>query len=195
MVAEPGIAGRVRGALRKIGLTCYRFNLALLCAAAVGAVFVVTWPSTFWPAAVPLGLFGVPAAVVDYADHRIPNPLTVLFASGEVAATVGTALVLGTPEIVLRALVGGVAWSGFLLVSFVFSGQPGPGDVKLAVPLGMLAGAAGWSALASTVLLCHLLAGAAALVLAFRRRKLRVPLAPAMVSGTVLAVTMTSLAA
>ncbi|GAA3549914.1 prepilin peptidase [Amycolatopsis ultiminotia] len=179
-----------------VGAASRRYGLLLIGSVAVVAACTTAWPQALWPAAVPLGAFGLPAAVVDLVEHRIPNQASAMFVVSEAAGITGIACVSETPEMLFRAAVGGLGWGGLLLVSFVVSGQPGPGDVKLVPSLGMLAGAAGWSAIGTAIALCYLLAGCAALALVVSgRRQARIPLAPAMVGGTVLAVTMTSLAA
>lgn len=181
--------------LRCFLATRLRYELLLIGAVVVLAACTTAWPPALRLAAVPLGAFGLPAAVVDLAEHRIPNQLSAMFAA---SGAVGIAVIgvgSGTPEMLLRAAVGGLGWGGLLLGSFVVSGQPGPGDVKLAPSLGMLAGAAGWPAIGSAIAISYLIAGCAALALVLSsRRQARIPLAPAMAGGTVLAVTMTSLA-
>ncbi|UKD58561.1 prepilin peptidase [Amycolatopsis sp. FU40] len=130
--------------------------------------------------------------MVDFAEHRVPNQLSAMLFVSVTACIIGTALFSGTPDMVLRAVIGGAAWAGLLLASFVLSGHPGPGDVKLAPSLGMLAGTAGWSAIGAAIVFCYLLAGIQALATVLARpRQCRIPLAPAMVGGTVLAATMT----
>ncbi len=181
------------GVLRYAAVPRRRFELLLIGAVALFAC-VTSWTLTLRLIALPVGVFALPAAVVDLAEHRIPNRVSAMFLASEAAGIAGAALLTDAQDILLRALVGGAVWGGLLLGSFVISGQPGPGDVKFAPPLGMLAGAAGWPAIGSAIAACYLLAGFAALVfVVLGRRRSRIPLAPAMVGGTVLAVTMTSL--
>lgn len=193
VVILAGVLGAV--VLRRAGVTRRWFEVLLVGAAVAVAACVTVWPSGLWLLAVPLGAFGLPAAVVDLAEHRIPNQVSALLLGFETVGIAGVALVSDMPEMLLRAVAGGAVWAGLLLGSFVISGQPGPGDVKFAPSLGMLAGAAGWSAIGAAIASSYLVAGFAALVfVAAGRRRSRIPLAPAMVGGTVLAVTLTSLA-
>lgn len=182
------------GVLRFVAAPRRRFELLLIGAVAVFAC-VAFWTPPLRLIALPLSIFALPAAVVDLAEHRIPNRVSAMLFASEATGIAGAVLLTGAPDMLLRAVVGGAVWGGLLLASFAISGQPGPGDVKLAPSLGMLAGSAGWPAIGSAIAGCYLLAGFGALVLVFfGRRRSRIPLAPAMVGGTVLAVTMTSLA-
>lgn len=189
IAAFSGVAGIV--VLRRVGVTSRPRELALIGAA---PAIAGCSPPLLLPAAVPLVLFGVSAAIVDFAEYRVPNRLSATLFASLMAWIACTALFSGTTEMLLRGVVGGVAWAGLLLVSFVLSGHPGPGDVKLAPSLGLLAGAAGWSAIGAAIVFGYLIAGIQTLaIVVLRPQQRRIPLAPAMVGGTVLAIALTML--
>lgn len=113
----------------------------------------------------------VAVVLVDERRRRIPDLLTLPAAVGAVAGAVATA-----PVVVL----GGLAWGGLYLVGRGIGG----GDVKLAVPLGIVAAAAGG---VDGVLLAVLVAS----VLTAGRGLLQrgpVPHGPSMVVGALAAV-------
>jgi leader peptidase (prepilin peptidase)/N-methyltransferase len=157
--------------------------------AVTGAV-AASWEASLLAPAVLLVVLGVPAALVDVVEHRIPDRLSLPLAGG----TLVTLACSSAPQQLLHAALGGAAWTALLLVTFIITGQPGPGDVKLAPSLGMLAGWSGWTSLITAITAAYLLAGLLALAGILSRqltlRGGRLPLGPAMITATVLAVTL-----
>lgn len=141
-----------------------------------------------WSTAVVVGavvvLFGVPAAAIDVNEHRIPDRLSLPLCGVGVAAALST-MVIGNFESGVGALIGGGAWGGLMLLSYLATGQPGPGDVKLAPSVGLLLGWFGWSwALAGIVavyLLTAIVGIAAVRCGLCSLRQGQVPMAPSMV--------------
>ncbi len=118
----------------------------------------------FTPTRVPallLVVFGVPAAVTDARELRLPNELTYGLA-GTAALTVGVLATLGVPGSAVRALLCGLGYAAVLLAIAVCTPTgrtrgaeagtaPAPavtalglGDIKLAAGLGIVAG---WTSL------------------------------------------------
>ena len=108
---------------------------------------------------------------VDERWRRIPDSLTLPALVGAVAGAL-----LSNPLV----LLGGVAWAGLYLVGRGIGG----GDVKLAVPLGIVAAAAGGI---GAVLLAVAVAGAVTAVRGLLCRG-PVPHGPSMLVGVIIAV-------
>lgn len=168
--------------------------IAIVAAAAVVGMAVAVWPPSLIAAGALLVMLGVPAATVDAVEHRVPDRLTAPLAAGMVIALVAAALITDSASSLTMALVGAVVWGGVLLVSFLLTGDPGPGDVKLAPSLGMLLGWLGWkwllTGIVGSYLLAALLAGLGLLARRWSLRDGRMPLAPSMLAATVLSATL-----
>ena len=190
------------GGLASISVLLFRITLkmapkrphyiSIAAAAAVVGAAVAVWPPSLIAAGALLAMLGVPAAAVDVVEHRVPDRLTAPLAAG-MAAT----LVTGSTPSLTMALAGAVVWGGVLLVSFLFTGDPGPGDVKLAPSLGMLLGSLGWkwllTGIVASYLLAALFAGLGLLAKRWSLRDGRMPLAPPMLAATVLSATIAAL--
>ncbi|WP_284745981.1 prepilin peptidase [Amycolatopsis sp. RTGN1] len=166
-------------------LTWRRAVTVVVLSGGVGAG-VALWERPLVSAGVAFLLLGVPIAVVDAIEHRIPDRLSL-----PLAALTVTALVVGTPGEWGRIVAGGGLCFGLLLLSYVLSGQPGPGDVKLAVSVGAVLGRLGWSWLLGGLVATYLLTALAGLVGVaagrYRVRDGQVPMGPAMVAVVVAA--------
>lgn len=108
-------------------------------------------------------------AEVDLAEHRLPNNLVGPLA-GAVALWLGAAGIAGDDigRAVRAVAVGLAVAAAFLAVAVV--GDLGMGDVKLALPVGMVAGWLGAAAGEATVLATGLSAAIGAAVLLGRSR-------------------------
>ncbi|MFD8493301.1 prepilin peptidase [Amycolatopsis sp. NPDC059657] len=162
---------------------------AFVAVVAAAGACVATWPPTSITAGALLVVLGVPAATVDALEHRIPNRLSLSLAAGTAVALGAVAVIEGALPEWTRAMAGGAIWSGLLAASFLVTGHPGPGDIKLAVSLGMTLGWLSWNAIISGVVLAYLLAAVAgAIGLVTRRLCLadgRLPMAPPMLAATI----------
>ncbi|MDF5752382.1 A24 family peptidase [Spongiactinospora sp. TRM90649] len=134
----------------------------------------------------------VPLALIDVADLRLPDDLTIP------AYAVVTALltVAGRADHryddLLRAGLGAVALAAFYLLLFLIRPAAlGLGDVKLALPLGAALGWAGWEALLAGVVVTHACAALYGLALLASRRADRateLPFGPFMILGALAAI-------
>ncbi len=157
--------------------------------AAVAAIMGPAWvlPAYLWFTGVVVVL-----TLTDLDELCIPN--RILFPGIIVGSVLlaGGALLDGEPWIApARALAGGAAYFGFLLVvALVARGGFGFGDVKLAFLLGEFLAYRSWETLAVGVFAAFLFGGLAALgLLAARRvaRKDLIAFGPALVAGAFLA--------
>lgn len=168
--------------------------IAIVVAAAVVGAAAAVWPPSLIAAGALLAVLGVPAAAVDAVEHRVPDRLTAALAIGMAIMLVMASLIAGSPRSLTMAFVGAVVWGGVLLLSFLLTGDPGPGDVKLAPSLGMLLGWLGWkwllTGIVGSYLLAALLAGLGLLAKRGSLREGRMPLAPPMLAATVLSATL-----
>lgn len=139
---------------------------------------------------VVIGFFAVCGALVhiDVTRHRLPNAVVAPLAVGVAAGLALAAAVGGSAGPLLRALAGGlVLGAAFLALRDLTSGGLGGGDVKLAVPVGMVLAWHGWLPLAIGAAASFLLAGlaAAALIAGGRgTRRTRIAFGPWMALGT-----------
>jgi len=134
--------------------------------------------------------FGVPLALVDRAEHRLPDRLTYPCAAGTLLLLAAAAVAGDRSGSPLSALYGAVALGAvFWLMALVL--PVGRGDAKLALTVGAVLGWYGLRTLAGGVLLGFLLAGVYGVgKLAARRagRGDELPFGPFMLLGALLAV-------
>ncbi|WP_216216887.1 prepilin peptidase [Amycolatopsis aidingensis] len=175
-----------------------RHRVALLSAAATAITCVTAWPWVLTAVGVLIVILGVPAALVDAVEHRIPNMLSLPLAAGTGVALLVGALLTGASGQWWRALLGGAIWGGLLLLSFALTGDPGPGDVKLALSLGMVLNWWGWSWLIAGIALSYILAALLALAGLLsgrlRMRDSRIPMGMPMLAAAVAVATAAALA-
>ena len=90
-------------------------------------------------------VIGARLAIIDIAEHRLPNRLVILLAAGSTALLAGASLASADPGRFMRALACGllVFCTMFVLAVLVPSGL-GMGDVKLGFVTGMFLGWIGW---------------------------------------------------
>lgn len=136
-------------------------------------------------------------AQVDLAVHRLPDRVVFPSISVAVAAVLLDAVVLGTWDEALRAVLAGPAAFGCAAVVGLVSPRGlGFGDVKLLGLLGVLLGWFGWSVLLLGVLLGLLLGAVAALALLAVRRagwRTEIALGPSLLAGAALALGLPAL--
>ncbi|WP_244181016.1 prepilin peptidase [Amycolatopsis pretoriensis] len=157
-----------------------------IAAAAVAGAAVALWA----PAVIAVGaafvLLGIPAAAVDAAEHRIPDMLSFPLCGATVTCSVAAAVAGQDVGSGVRALAGGAVWGLLLMLSYLLSGQPGPGDVKLAPSVGVLLGWLGWSWVLGGLIATYLLTALAGVLGVVRRRYSfrtgQVPMGPPMVA-------------
>jgi leader peptidase (prepilin peptidase)/N-methyltransferase len=155
-------------------------GLALL----IGASWVL--PGYWWAAGAAIAL-----TLTDLDCRRIPDRILVPGIVGSGALLALGSLLAGDPWAVLRALAGGVAYFGLLLlVALAARGGFGFGDVKLGFLLGLVLAHRSWGTLLVGAFAGFAVGGLAAVaLLAARRvhRKDAIPFGPAMVVGAGLA--------
>jgi leader peptidase (prepilin peptidase) / N-methyltransferase len=169
-VAYGGVGIAAGAAARRllVGLRRGTRVRAPICELTTGALWAVIgglWgagrvPSAWLPALLGLGWLGVAAGLVDVRHRRLPDTLTAPAACLAPLSVLPLGLVA-----VGRGLLGAlVAVAGYGLVHLLRPTALGLGDVKLAVPLGAVLGAASWAALAITAVLAAVLTGAVGLL-------------------------------
>ncbi|MFC4106560.1 prepilin peptidase [Micromonospora zhanjiangensis] len=170
------------------GVTCLAGGLSF------GVLTAVLPGEPALPAFLAVAAVGVPLAGVDLACLRLPDPLVggaLVLAAGGLAGAAGWS---GATGPALRGLLAGLAGAaGHLVLALAPGSRLGFGDVKLAGVLGLLLGWLGWDVLLLGLLLPHLLAGVAAVVLLSTGRSRRdqpLPLGPALLAGALLAVAL-----
>ncbi|MGD0605613.1 MAG: prepilin peptidase, partial [Streptosporangiaceae bacterium] len=105
----------------------------------LGALAARVHPGLVLAAACWLAACAVPLAFVDAAVRRLPDVLTGSAFAGTVLLLLAAAAADGTWPVLSRAVLGGIALSGFYLVLAVISpAGMGLGDVKAAAGLGSM---------------------------------------------------------
>lgn len=130
------------------------------------------------------GILAGCAAWIDARTHRLPNAL-VLACYPVVLAGLGGLAWLGHPAWT-RALVGALAWGVPIGLLWLLGGPRGmgPGDVKIALPLGATLGVLSPGIAAFGVALAFVAGGIVALAQAARRRAaVRIAFGPYLVVG------------
>ena len=141
------------------------------------------------------GACGTVLAIIDVAEQRLPNRV-LLWTTGAVAALlVGASALAAAWTPLLVALLGaGGMFALYLVIALLAPRSFGMGDVKLAVPIGMLLGWFGLDAWLIGVVLGAVVGGVFACVSLIRRtrrgegiRNGTISYGPAMLTGAVLA--------
>lgn len=158
----------------------------------LGALAARVHPGLVLAAACWLALCSVPLAFVDVAVRRLPDVLTGFAFAGTAALLLAAAAAGGTWPALDRAVLGGIALSGFFLALAVISPSGmGLGDVKAAAALGTMLAWRGWTVLVAGGFAGFLLAavyGTALLLAGRATRKQQIPFGPFMIAGAFLAV-------
>lgn len=144
---------------------------------------------TDWLALALVVGFGIPLAVIDLREHRLPNRLTLAMFVALAGLLVADAGITSDWQRLGAAALGSLAMTAlYLLLALVPNGM-GMGDVKLAASIGLLCAWWSWSAWAFALFAAFAVGGVMAIIQLVRRRDRRAHLAfgPAMLVGCVLA--------
>lgn len=143
-----------------------------------GAVVAVglLWPLAAWfggqlwwlPVPLAVVALAVPLSLVDLAERRLPDALT-LPAYPIFATALALAAIEGGAGLLWGALLGGIVFGGLHAVTHrVIPHALGAGDVKLTGSLGLVLGAAGWTAMVAVVVIAALVSAVLGLVARIR---------------------------
>ncbi|MET7468949.1 prepilin peptidase [Micromonospora sp. NPDC005686] len=147
------------------------------------------------PALLLVAVAGLVLAVTDLTALRLPDPLVGVVALVGGLGPAAVTAVTGEPRRLAVAVAGAaLSFTGYALLTLLPRARLGFGDVKLAAALGLPLGWLGWPALRLGLLLPHVLAGVAVLVLLATgrvRRDTPVPFGPALLGGAWLAAVLT----
>ncbi|MGH3709211.1 MAG: prepilin peptidase [Pseudonocardiaceae bacterium] len=139
-----------------------------------------------------LAAVGVPLAIIDTVEHRLPNRLLlVAYPTALTLFSLGSIL-RSDPTSLMRALISMAAIASFYLaLALIFSGGLGAGDVKLGGLLGLALGWASWTAVMTGTLLGWLLGAGAWFTFRLTGHMTRdslLPLGPFLLLGTLIAI-------
>ncbi|WP_329072664.1 A24 family peptidase [Amycolatopsis sp. NBC_01480] len=144
-----------------------------------------------------LVVLGVPLAIIDFTDRRLPRLLVYPLLIGLLGAAVVLCLVRGDAAPGIRAVAGMAALCGvFLLGALIVPGGIGAGDVRLAAVAGLVAGWSGWTSVAATLLMSLVYAALLLGLLRLARWKSApdsnaAPFGPCLLAGLLTAVVVT----
>ncbi|WP_410658370.1 prepilin peptidase [Amycolatopsis sp. lyj-112] len=106
-----------------------------------------------------MAVLGVPLAVIDWREHRLPRVLMWPQLAGAVLGFAMLCLTRHDPTSGVRALAALIAASGlFLILAVATGGGVGAGDVSAAAVVGLVTGWIGWAQVAGALLTASLLA-------------------------------------
>jgi leader peptidase (prepilin peptidase)/N-methyltransferase len=166
-------------------------SAAVVLAALLAGAATVMGPRPGLAALVWAAGAAVVLAQVDLAVHRLPDRVVFPSIAVVAAAWLADAVVLGSWEALLRALLAGVVAFGAAVGAALASpGGMGFGDVKLLGLLGVLLGWFGWSVLGLGVVLGFVAGALGTVVLLVLRRtgwRSEVALGPSLLLGAALA--------
>ncbi|MBU8857910.1 MULTISPECIES: A24 family peptidase [unclassified Micromonospora] len=172
-----------------------RFAFALLGVVVFGGLTATRGADPALPALLLVAAAGLVLAVTDVTALRLPDPLVGLVALGGGLGLAAATAATGEPRRLAVAVAGAaLSFLGYALLALLPRARLGFGDVKLAAALGLPLGWLGWPALRLGLLLPHVLAGVAVLVLLAAgrvRRDTPVPFGPALLGGAWLAAVLT----
>jgi leader peptidase (prepilin peptidase)/N-methyltransferase len=136
-------------------------------------------------------IVAITAAMVDAVDMRLPDALTFPILAGGVAVLAALEIT-GTHQGLLRGVIGGVLYGGFLLAAGLINPRSfALGDIKLCVGLGVWLAGLSWTALYVGVLAGQVLLLVTGGILRARhpgQPHREFPAGPALVAGAILGV-------
>jgi leader peptidase (prepilin peptidase)/N-methyltransferase len=159
-------------------------------AAALGVLAMRVHPGLVLAAACWLALCAVPLAFIDAAVRRLPDVLTGAAFAGTAVLLLAAAAASGDWHALTRAVLGGIALSGFYLVLVLVSPSGmGMGDVKAAAGLGTILAWGSWASFIAGGFAGFLFAAVYGMALLISRRatgKQQIPFGPFMITGAFL---------
>jgi leader peptidase (prepilin peptidase)/N-methyltransferase len=166
-----------------------------LVEAGTAALFVAVAARFGWSATLPAWLYlaaiAVALALIDLDVLRLPNAIVLPSYLVVPALFLPAAVLERDWAAALRGLLGMVVlFTFYLLLSLVYPGGMGFGDVKLAGVLGLYLGWLGWAPLAVGTLAAFLLGGIAGVALMAggrAGRRTALPFGPSMLAGALIA--------
>jgi leader peptidase (prepilin peptidase)/N-methyltransferase len=164
------------------------FTSAILLGALAGQFH----PGLVLAAACWLALCAVPLAFIDAAVRRLPDVLTGAAFAGILVLLLTTGAASGNWHTPARAILGGVALSGFyLMLALISPSGMGLGDVKAAASMGSVLALRGWTTLVAGGFAGFLLAAVYGITLLMSgrgTRKHQIPFGPFMIAGAFLVI-------
>jgi len=134
-----------------------------------------------------LGAVSIALALIDLDVHRLPNVIVLPAYIIGTASVVSSALLTARPDDIVRPAIGlGGLFLFYLLMSLLYRGGMGMGDVKLAGVLGLFLAWQGWGSLAVGAFAPFLIGGVFGVILVALRkagRKTKIPFGPWMLLG------------
>lgn len=134
-----------------------------------------------------LAAVGVPLAVIDVIEQRLPSPLVYSGLTVVAGLFAMSAALYSTTSSLLRALAGmAVLVVFYLVLALISGGGLGAGDVKLGALVGIAVGWSSWSALLTATFLGWFAAAIMWLILRVARRRPRgsvLPMGPFILLG------------
>ena len=135
-------------------------------------------------------IVGGQLSLIDLRSHRLPNRLIVICTAGILALQITYCLATGTISALAQSgLTVGKIFTAYVLLYILSRGQLGMGDVKFAIPVGLIIGWFQPNAWLISLLLTFLLAGLIGLIGLISRkldRKSHIPFGPLMYIGSLL---------
>jgi leader peptidase (prepilin peptidase)/N-methyltransferase len=166
---------------------------SVLLAALAFGIAVRLHPAAVAVAGCWVAACGVPMAIIDARERRLPDALTATCLAGTAACLIAAAATSGDWPTLGRAGLGALVVAAFFaLFAIARPGSAGLGDAKLGLSTGALAAWFGWAVLLAALFAAFVLAACYAVwLLALGRASFRggsVPFGPFLLAGCLLAV-------
>ena len=141
----------------------------------------------------PLMVFvivGGQLSIIDLSSKKLPNRLVAICAAGILILQIAYCIVIGSiSDLVQAGITTGKLLAAYVVLYLLSRGQLGMGDVKFAIPVGLVIGWFYPQAWLVSLLATFLLAGIVAVFALVTRkldRKSSIPLGPFMYLGSIL---------
>ena len=144
---------------------------------------------------VPLGLFlvlGGQLSIIDLRTRRLPNRLVLICTVSILVIQIAYCVWRAVPDELSRAgIAAGKIVAAYVVLYLLSRGQLGMGDVKFAIPVGLIVGWYNPDAWLISLLITFLLAGVVSIIGLLTRkldRKSHIPFGPYMYLGSIITV-------
>lgn len=150
------------------------------------------WFNPYLIGLVLFALIGLALVAVDRLEHRLPNQMIIVLTIVVLVCAIGAEIIQPIPGRLTFEAIGVVSYTGlFLLIKLIARTAIGAGDVKFAIPIGLILGGGGPVRMVIGVVAIFLIGGLIALNARGTKNEdgspKQIAYGPAMFTGTIFA--------